>query len=75
VRALLDLYERRLPLSRDTIRDYTDLSDRDLELWLSIMQSENVLKAVLGQTDLYSLFRTHHTVCMVAGDPPAEPPA
>ncbi len=75
VRALLDLYERRLPLSRDTIRDYTDLSDRDLELWLSIMQSENVLKAVPGQTDLYSLFRTHHTVCMVAGDPPAEPPA
>jgi len=75
VRALLDLYERRLPLSHDTIRDYTDLSDRDLELWLSIMQSENVLKAVPGQADLYSLFRTHHTVCMVAGDPPAEPQA
>jgi hypothetical protein len=75
VRALLDLYERRLPLSHDTIRDYTDLSDRDLDLWLSIMQSENVLKAVPGQADLYSLFRTHHTVCMIAGDPPAEPQA
>ena len=75
VRALLDLYERRLPLTRDAIRDHTDLTDRDLDLWLSIMQSENVLKAVPGQTDLYSLFRTHHTVCMIAGDPPAEPPA
>ncbi len=74
VRALLDLYEQRLPLSHDTIRDSTDLSDPDLDLWLSIMQSENVLKAVPGQADLYSLFRTHHTVCLVAGGPPAEPP-
>ena len=75
VHAVLDLYDRRLPLSSDAIRDHTDFTDRDLDLWLSIMQSENVLKAVPGQADLYSLFRTHHTVCMIAGDPPAEPQA
>ncbi|MGQ9851085.1 MAG: NYN domain-containing protein [Aggregatilineaceae bacterium] len=71
VRALLALYEQRLPLSREAIRQASGLDGRELELWLSIMQAENVLKAVPGQTDLYSLFRTHHTVCMVAGDPPA----
>jgi hypothetical protein len=75
VRALLDLYERRLPLSRAAIRDHTDFADHELDLWLSLMQSENVLKAVPGQSDLYSLFRTHHTVCMIAGDPPATQPA
>jgi hypothetical protein len=71
VRALLALYEQRLPLSRESIRQASGLDGRELDLWLSIMQAENVLKAVPGQTDLYSLFRTHHTVCMVAGDPPA----
>lgn len=71
VRALLALYEQRLPLSREAIRQASGLDGRELELWLSIMQAENVLKTVPGQTDLYSLFRTHHTVCIVAGDPPA----
>ncbi len=72
VRALLALYEQRLPLSREAIRQASGLDGRELDLWLSIMQAENVLKAVPGQTDLYSLFRTHHTVCMVAGDRPPE---
>jgi hypothetical protein len=31
-----------------------------------------VLKAVPGQSELYSLFRTHHTVCLVAGDEPEQ---
>ena len=34
------------------------------------MQSENVLNSVPGQPDHYSLFRTHHTVSLVAGDLP-----
>lgn len=72
VRALLNLYEGRQPITRDNIQHYLNLEDDDLDLWISIMQSENVLKAVPGQRDLYSLFRTHHTVCMVAGDDPSE---
>lgn len=74
VRALLNLYEGRQPITRSNIQDYLDLDDNDLDLWISIMQSENVLKAVPGQRDLYSLFRTHHTVCMVAGDEPPTSP-
>ena len=70
IQVLLDLYEHRLPISRDSIQDQTNLDDDDLDLWISVMQSENVLKSVPGQPNLYSLFRTHHTVCMVAGDPP-----
>ncbi len=71
VRALLNLYEGRQPITRDNMQHYLNLEDDDLDLWISIMQSENVLKAVPGQRDLYSLFRTHHTVCMVAGDDPS----
>jgi len=70
VETLLELYERRVPITTDEIQQRLNLADGDLELWLSIMQAENVLKPVPGQADLYSLFRTHHTVTMVAGDPP-----
>ena len=52
------------------LREALRLDSEDLDLWISIMQSENVLKAVPGQPDLFSLFRTHHTVCLVAGDTP-----
>jgi hypothetical protein len=72
IEVLLDLYEHRQPITRDALSEYTHLGERDLDLWISIMQSENVLKAVPGQNDLYSLFRTHHTVCMVAGDQPIQ---
>lgn len=70
VRALLDLYEHRQPITPRSIDEQLDGAIDDLDLWISIMQSENVLKAVPGQQDVYSLFRTHHTVCMVAGDSP-----
>jgi hypothetical protein len=68
VQGLLNLYENRQPITRDAIHTQVDMDDHDLDLWISIMQSENVLKSVPGQPNLYSLFRTHHTVCMVAGD-------
>ncbi|MBN1203153.1 MAG: NYN domain-containing protein [Anaerolineae bacterium] len=68
IRVLLDLYEQRQPISHTTIHNYVTISDEELNLWISIMQSENVLKPVPGQVDLYSLFRTHHTVSLVAGD-------
>jgi hypothetical protein len=72
IRMLLDLYEQRQPINRTMLQDRLHLSAEDLDLWISIMQSENVLKPVPGQPDLYSLFRTHHTVSLVAGDAPEE---
>jgi hypothetical protein len=72
IRVLLNLYEGRQPITRDAIQAQVNMGDHDLDLWISIMQSENVLKSVPGQPNLYSLFRTHHTVCMVAGDNPEE---
>ncbi|NDJ76942.1 MAG: NYN domain-containing protein [Chloroflexi bacterium] len=68
IRVLLDLYEEREPITPQTIQARIKMGDDDMELWTSIMQSENVLKPVPGQPNLYSLFRTHHTVCLVAGD-------
>ena len=38
----------------------------DMPLWLSIMQTENVLNEVPGRAGQYSLFRTHHTVTLTA---------
>ncbi|NLX10669.1 MAG: NYN domain-containing protein [Chloroflexi bacterium] len=71
IQVLLDLYEQRQPISLAALAERTGLEGEDLDLWVSIMQAENVLKPVPGQPDLYSLFRTHHTVCLVAGDTPA----
>jgi hypothetical protein len=68
IRALLTLYDGRQPITPDAIYNLMPLDAHRMDLWISIMQSENVLKAVPGQPNLYSLFRTHHTVCMVAGD-------
>lgn len=72
IRVLLELYEQRVPITRDVLLDRLSMDDDEIDLWLSIMQSENVLKPVPGQPNVYSLFRTHHTVMQVAGDPPTE---
>lgn len=72
IRALLDLYEQRQPISRAALRDLLRQDEDDLDLWISIMQSENVLKPIPNQNDTFSLFRTHHTVCIVAGDAPTD---
>jgi hypothetical protein len=37
-----------------------------LPLWFSIMETENVLNPIPGRSGQYSLFRTHHTVTLVA---------
>ena len=52
IRVLLDLYEHRLPITRDgDPGSHAAWTSADLDLWISIMQSENVLKAVPGQRD------------------------
>ena len=72
IRVLLELYEQHIPITREVLLDRLSMDDDEIDLWLSIMQSENVLKPVPGQPNVYSLFRTHHTVMQVAGDPSPE---
>ncbi|MBC8100243.1 MAG: NYN domain-containing protein [Armatimonadetes bacterium] len=67
VRVLLQLYSRDLPVSRQTVQLEDPQNDWDLELWFSVMETENVLNALPGRPGQYSLFRSHHTVNQVAG--------
>ncbi|MEP7287127.1 MAG: NYN domain-containing protein [Chloroflexota bacterium] len=64
--ALLDLYDQHQPISYSTLSKDLNMTDQALNLWLSIMQAENVLNPVQGKPGLFSLFRTHHTVNLVA---------
>lgn len=66
IRMLLNLYEHNMSISEQTIRQLDWDREWDLDLWLSAMESENVLNAVPGRPGQYSLFRTHHTVNLVA---------
>ncbi len=66
VMVLLELYEQRLPISLQALARDTNLTDEALQLWISIMQAENVLNPVQGKPGLFTLFRTHHTVNLVA---------
>lgn len=68
IRLLLSLYERNLPITAQRIQEEAPDRDWRIELWLSIMETENVLNTLPGRTGQYSLFRTHHTVKLVAGD-------
>ncbi|MFQ3671955.1 MAG: NYN domain-containing protein [Aggregatilineales bacterium] len=69
VRLLITLYERNVPISVQTIQDADPDKLWDIQLWISIMETENVLNDLPGRAGQYSLFRTHHTVKLVAGDP------
>jgi hypothetical protein len=64
--ALLSLYDQHLPINFTSLQRVTNLPPNELELWASIMQVENVLNPVQGKPGLYSLFRTHHTVNLIA---------
>ncbi|MCY4073709.1 MAG: NYN domain-containing protein [Chloroflexi bacterium] len=67
VRVLLEMYNENQTISATNIS--TRLEDSwDVGLWVSIMRIENVLNLLPGRTDQYSLFRTHHTVKLVAND-------
>ena len=67
VRVLLAMYRNNESISQETIAQQLN-SDWDVSLWLSIMRSENVLNPLPGRSDHFSLFRTHHTVKLVAND-------
>ena len=66
VRLLLSLYERNQVISEANVRMADPDTDWNLDLWFSIMETENVLNAIPGRPGQYSLFRTHHTVSLVA---------
>lgn len=66
IRLLLTLYERNMVISENGIRTLDPNARWNFPLWFSIMQTENVLNEVPGRTGQYNLFRTHHTVQLVA---------
>lgn len=66
IRILLQLYERNMVISEQTIKIIDPSTNWDFPLWFSVMETENVLNPVPGRSGQYSLFRTHHTVSLVA---------
>lgn len=66
VRILLELYQDRTPITIDVLHEQLPFDEKVRETWISIMELENILNPVPGHQDLYSLFRTHHTVTRVA---------
>ncbi|MEL7236011.1 MAG: hypothetical protein AAGK74_16015, partial [Chloroflexota bacterium] len=66
IRLLLQLYEQNMLISEDNVRTFVGRNAWDLPLWFSIMETENVLNPIPARPGQYSLFRTHHTVNLVA---------
>ncbi len=66
IRTLLSLYEKNILISEQSIRASDPSTHWDMQLWLSIMQTENVLNEIPGRSGQYSLFRTHHPVTLIA---------
>jgi len=66
IRLLLYLYDHNMVISEQSVRMVDPGTRWDLNLWFSVMETENVLNPVPGRSGQYSLFRTHHTVSLVA---------
>jgi len=66
LRLLLTMYERNIPISEANLKTADPGSNWDADFWFSLMETENILNAVPGRAGQYSLFRTHHTVNLVA---------
>ena len=67
IRILLEMYRANLTISPATVEGRLK-GNCDVPLWISIMKTENVLNALPGRADQFSLFRTHHTVKLAAND-------
>ena len=67
IRVLLEMYRANVTISQANIEQRLK-GQWDVPLWISIMKIENVLNALPGRADQFSLFRTHHTVKLVAND-------
>jgi hypothetical protein len=66
VKLLLNLYEQNMLISENNVRTIVGDETWKLSLWFSIMETENVLNPIPSRAGQYSLFRTHHTVNLVA---------
>jgi hypothetical protein len=66
LRLLLTMYERNIPISEANLKTADPGSNWNADFWFSLMETENILNAVPGRAGQYSLFRTHHTVNLVA---------
>ncbi len=66
IQILLQLYEQNMLISQSNVQTYLGTNAWDLPLWFSIMETENVLNPIPARQGQYSLFRTHHTVNLVA---------
>lgn len=67
IRVLLEMYRANVTISQANIEQHLK-GQWDIPLWISTMKIENVLNALPGRADQFSLFRTHHTVKLVAND-------
>lgn len=67
VRVLLDMYHNNITIAQPSIEQQL-ARDWDVSLWISTMRVENVLNPLPGRNNQYSLFRTHHSVKLVAND-------
>lgn len=67
IRLLLNMYENNSAITRQNLQQRLN-ENWDVDLWISIMETENVLNPLPGRSDQYSLFRTHHSVKLVAND-------
>lgn len=72
IRVLLNMYNNNMTITRAYLENQLT-GEWDIDLWISIMETENVLNPLPGRSDQYSLFRTHHTVKLVANDDMEEP--
>lgn len=68
VRLLVSMYERNVIISEAHIRQEAPEALWNPKLWLSIMETENVINTLPGRIGMFSLFRTHHTVKRVMGE-------
>ncbi|MCY3779245.1 MAG: NYN domain-containing protein [Chloroflexi bacterium] len=67
IRVLLEMYHNNVTITEPSLGQHLT-GEWDLPLWISTMRIENVLNPLPGRTDQYSLFRTHHSVKLVAND-------
>ena len=72
VRALLEMYHNNTTITQLNIEEQLG-GEWDVPLWISTMKIENVLNPLPGRADQFSLFRTHHSVKVVANDEADEP--
>ncbi len=65
IHVLLALYTQNIAITEQSLMSL-DPKRQNLGLWISIMETENILNPVPGRPGQYSLFRTHHSVSLVA---------